>query len=137
MPRFYRKKRVTPPFAWIGNPLSQGTSPFFPGFQARTFRVLSKNESQKVDKNQGHFLYVSPYIAGQKVPPDPYIYTPPREVASGARFATFGSFPPDPPGWASLALPSGNLDRKVPHFGAEQSGSGLKVLPNWSGFPIS
>ena len=108
--------------------LFRGVSPGEPGGAPKVPKQVENGIKKSI--NSKDFSYMFPHILqAQKYPPI-HIYIPPlgrAHLGSVLSLLVFPGFlPPDPPGWASLALPSGNLDRKVPHFGAEQSGSGLE-----------
>ena len=73
-----------------------------------------------------------PHILQAQNDPPILIYTPPQGEGI---FDTFGGLAGCPRGLAGPVRPSGNLDQKVPHFGAGLARSGQKVPSNWPGFP--
>jgi len=90
-----------------------------------------ENGPENDQKTRHGISYMFPHILQAQNDPPILIYTPPRGRAyltvSGPRGLSSGLAGPD--------RPSGNLNQKVPHFGAGWARSGPESAPNWPGFP--
>jgi len=88
-------------------------------------------KTRHISKGISGISYMFPHILQAQNDPPILIYTPP----GGGHIRPFRGLAGCPRGLAGLDRPSGNLNQKVPHFGAGWARSGPESAPNWPGFP--